>query len=100
MSNNLIPLYYSILKYFETVDEASTEDVVKAMKPQYDGYRMLKPEAVEEALMTSVVNGILDESRDDLDDNGKLRTFYKVNDYGREMIDKYLGQYNNPKVKA
>jgi len=100
MSNGLIPLNYAILQHFEDIDEACASDVIEALKPLYSGYHMFKQESVEEVLMTSVVNGLLDKSRRDLDENGKLRVYYKINDYGRDMVDKYIGQYRNPAKKA
>ncbi len=51
---------------------------------------------VEEALATAKENGLLEESRYDVDEAGELRVFYRVNDFGREMIDRYIGEYHNP----
>ena len=51
---------------------------------------MLRPEAVEEALMTAKANGILDEAGVELEEENKLSIFYKVTDYGREMINRFI----------
>ena len=34
--------------------------------------------------MTAKENGLLDETRFDLDEEGKLRVYWKVNDYGMQ----------------
>lgn len=85
------PLNYAIMKYVDSVSEASSEDVIKALSPVYGKRRMLRPDAVEEALMTARANSLLDESRVDLDENGELRVFYKINKYGHKLIEKYIG---------
>ena len=57
------PLYYAIMKYMTTVKEASNMDVIHALKKDYGSFKMLRPDAVQEALMTAKANGLLDESR-------------------------------------
>lgn len=84
------PLYYAIMKYMTTVSEADNASVINALKGEYGSFRMLRPDKVEEALMTAKANGLLDESRFDLDSNGNLRVYYKVNEYGADMIGKYI----------
>ena len=84
------PLYYAIMKYMTTVEEASNMDVIHALKGEYGSFKMLRPDAVQEALMTAKANGLLDESRFELDDAGQLHVYYKVNDYGRQMINAFI----------
>lgn len=91
MADDLIPLYYAIMKLFTDGRERSSEDVTLALEPRYGSYKLLTSKDVEEALATAKENGLLDEVRCDLDDRGKLRIFYRVNDFGRDMISRYLG---------
>lgn len=84
------PLYYAIMKYMTKVDKASNLDVINALKNEYGTFKMLRPEAVEEALMTAKANGILDEAGVELEEENKLSIFYKVTDYGREMINRFI----------
>ena len=84
------PLYYAIMKYMTTVEEASNMDVIHALKKDYGTFKMLRPDAVQEALMTAKANGLLDESRFELDDTDQLQVYYKVNDYGRQMINAFI----------
>ena len=96
MANDLMPLYYAIIKHFMDGEEHSAQDVIDALEPDYGGYKLLTRKDVEEALDTAKENGLLDESGCDLDEGEQLRIFYKVNDFGRDMIDRYIGQYGNP----
>lgn len=96
MSNDLMPLYYAIVKQFMDGQEYCADDVIEALKPNYGSYKLLTRKDVGEALDTAKENGLLDESRCDLDDSGKLRVFFRVSDFGRDMIDRYIGKYSNP----
>ena len=95
MSNELMPLYYAIVKHFMDGEEYSADDVIAALEPNYGGYKLLTKKDVEEALATAKENGLLDESSCDLDDAGDLRIHYQVNDFGKDMINRYIGKYSN-----
>ena len=77
------PLYYSMLLLFKDGKERCVNDVINELKPEYNGFKMLKFPAVQEGLMTAQQNGLLDEK-------GKLRVYWKVNDYGMQMINGYI----------
>ena len=96
MANELMPLYYAIMKLFMDGEEHSPQDVINALEPNYGGYKLLTPKDVTEALATAKENGLIDESSFDLDENGDLLVRYQVNDFGRDMIDRYIGKYSNP----
>ena len=81
------PLYYSMLLLFKDGKERCVNDVIKG---EYGHFKMLKFPAVQEGLMTAQNNGLLDETRFDLDEEGKLRVYWKVNDYGMQMINGYI----------
>ena len=96
MGNELMPLYYAIVKQFMDGHAYCAEEVVAALEPNYGSYKLLTRKDVEEALATAKENGLLDEVNYDLDDAGDLRVFFQVNDFGRDMIDRYIGKYSNP----
>ena len=96
MSNELMPLYYAIMKEFMDGAEHDAQGVVDALSPLYGGYKLLTLKDVAEALATAKENGLLDEVDWDLDEAGGLRVYYQVTDFGRDMIDRYIGKYNNP----
>ena len=62
------PLNFAILKYLTTVDEACPEDIIEALKGTYGSFRALNKKDILSALMTAEVNGLVQESRFELDD--------------------------------
>lgn len=90
MSNELLPLHYAIIKHFENGVAACTQDVVAALKPAYSGYKLLSLHDVEETLATAKENGILEEADCTVSDDGNLTFYYRLTDFGKEMVGKYL----------
>jgi len=84
------PLNYAILKYFTKVDEACAEDVIEALKGEYGNFKALKRDAVITALMTAEANGLLEETRFELDQTGRLRVYYYAHEEGAATINKYI----------
>ena len=84
------PLNYAILKYFTTVDEACATDVIEALKGQYGRFKALSRPAVIEALMTAEKNGLLEETRCELNDADELEVYYHAHEVGRATINKYI----------
>ena len=84
------PLNFAILKYFTTVDEACADEVIDALKDEYGNFKALQKKAVTEALMTAEANGLLEETRFDLDSKGELRIYYHAHKEGAETINKYI----------
>ena len=37
-----------------------------------------------------------DESNYGIDEKGQLQIYYKVTDFGLDMMDRYIGKYSNP----
>ena len=69
------PLNFAILDYMTTVPEACAEEVVAALRPAYGSFRALNVKAVRTALLTATVNGLLEESRCELDEAQNLRLY-------------------------
>ena len=84
------PLNFAILKYMTTVNEACTEDVLCALKGEYSSFRAFNKPDVLNALLTAEANGLLEESRFDLDDDGELRLFFRAHAEGAETINRYI----------
>ncbi|ERL06828.1 DNA-binding PadR family transcriptional regulator [Olsenella profusa DSM 13989] len=84
------PLNYAMLKYFTTVEEASVDDVMNDLEADYSAFTAFKRDKMQEALMTAEKNGLIGESRVDLDDNGELRVFYSANAEQRDTINSYI----------
>ena len=84
------PLNFAILKYMTTVNEACTEDVLCALKDGYSSFRAFNKSDVLNALLTAEANGLLEESRYDLDDEGQVRMFFRAHAEGAATINRYL----------
>lgn len=85
-----MPLNFAILKVFTTEDRASADDVIAALRADYGHYRGLHKKAVEEALKTAEVNGLLEVDEVTLDENDDLCIYYTANAQGRDTIKGYL----------
>ncbi len=90
MSNELLPLHYAIIKHFENGVTACAQDVVAALKPAYSSYKLLSLHDVEETLATAKENGILEETDCTVKDDGNLMFYYRLTDFGKDMVGKYL----------
>ncbi|WP_346936236.1 hypothetical protein [Clostridium sp.] len=84
------PLNYAILKYFTKVEEACADDVINALKGEYGNFKALKKNAVITALMTAEANGLIEETRFELDKNGDLNVYYHAHEDGAATINKYI----------
>ena len=84
------PLNYAILKYFTKITEASADEVIDALKGEYGKFKALNRKAVIESLMTAEANGLLKETRFELDDKDELKVYYSVPEDGIETINKYI----------
>ncbi|WP_035293937.1 MULTISPECIES: hypothetical protein [Clostridiaceae] len=84
------PLNYAILKYFTKVEEACAEDVIEALRGEYGNFKALTKKAVTTALMTAEANGLIEETRFELDKNGELKVYYHAHEDGAATINKYI----------
>ena len=84
------PLNYAILLYFTEHEEGDADSITSELEPEYGRYRAFKKKGVIEALMTSKENGILEDVRSELADNDELRVWYRLTDYGEDLIKRFL----------
>ena len=86
----MYPLNYAILKHFTKVEEACADCVMEALASEYSTFKAFKKDAIINALMTAEANGLLEESRFDLDSNQELRVYYRAHDEGAATINQYI----------
>lgn len=86
----LPPLYYAIVLHFLDGRTDDVRGVVEALRVDYDGYRLLNAEDVEEALATAKENGLLREAGYRLDEVDGLRIDYEMTEFGKNMVRRYL----------
>ncbi len=84
------PLNYAILKYFTKVNEACANDVINALKGEYGNFKALNKNAIITALMTAEANGLIEETRFELDKSGELNVYYHAHEDGAATINKYI----------
>ena len=88
----MLPLNYAILRLFLDEDQADTADVMDTLRAQYQNFRQFTEKSITETLMTAEANGLLEETRCELDAGGHLHVYYRATDVGRSMIEKYIRQ--------
>lgn len=84
------PLNYAILKSFTEVAEACANDVMDRLRAQYGHFKAFNKKSIIDALMTAEANGLLEESRFDLDSNNELRVYYRAHEEGAATINSYI----------
>ena len=87
----MLPLNYAILELFKAKNEYDETAVMRELKAKYHCFRSFNSAAILESLMSAEKNELLQESRFELDEQGKLHVYYQSTDYGREMIKRYIG---------
>ena len=83
------PLNYAILKYFTTVKEASVNNILEDLK-DYKGLKIFNKKEIVNALLTAEANGLIEETRVDLDKNDELEIFYYANEESKATINSYI----------
>ncbi|MBQ7456584.1 MAG: hypothetical protein IJS54_03115 [Desulfovibrio sp.] len=86
----MLPLNYAILHYMTTVPEACADDIITALSPSYQGFSAFTPKAITEALLTAEVNGLLEQTRWTINDQGDLRLFFRAHSEGKATILRYI----------
>lgn len=84
------PLNYAILKHFTKVNEACADDVIEALKGEYGRFRTLNKKSVTSAIMTAEANGLIEESRFEMNESNELIIYYCAHAEGAETINKYI----------
>lgn len=84
------PLNYAILKHFTKIDEACVEDVMTALKPVYHSFKAFNPKDVLTSLLTAETNGLLEQTRYELDNTNALRVYFRAHPEGAATINKYI----------
>ncbi|KOA48836.1 hypothetical protein BAAM0483_06875 [Bifidobacterium animalis subsp. animalis MCC 0483] len=89
-ANGKQPLYYAIMLHFASGETDCASGVINSLKNGYANHKQLESSNVDEALATAKENGLLDEAGSDVDKDGKLRIWYQMNPFGKQMVDKYV----------
>ena len=90
MRKNKLPLSYAIIKLFTDGKSHCAQNVVEALKGDYRNSKMLTAKDVDEMLVTSKENGLLVESDAKIDSSKDLLVFFRLSEYGQEMVRRYI----------
>ncbi len=72
------------------MEEACAEDVIDTLHGEYGKFRALNRNAVISALMTAEANGLIEETKFEMDQSGSLRIYYHAHEEGANTINKYI----------
>lgn len=84
------PLNYAILKFFTKVEEACAGDVMAALKNEYSAFKAFTKQGIVSALMTAEANGLIEETRFELDAANELNVYYRAHEEGAATINQYI----------
>lgn len=89
-NKKLPPLYYAIILHFLDGKADNAQGIVDALMSDYGHYKLLNLKDVEEALATAKENGLLEEADFLKNESGELVIDYRLTEFGRDMIRRYL----------
>lgn len=84
------PLNYAILKYFTTVEKASTVEVMDTLSPMYGSFKAFTKNAILEALLTAEANGLLESTGSKMSKEGELILYFRAHEEGAKTINRYI----------
>lgn len=86
----MMALNYAILKMFTKIEEGSVDTVIESLKDRYGTFKAFNKKEIINALMTAEANGLLEESRFELDASNELKVYYRAHEEGAATINKYI----------
>ncbi|TKB09584.1 hypothetical protein [Desulforhopalus sp. IMCC35007] len=86
----MMALNYAILKMFTKIEEGSVDTVIESLKDHYGTFKAFNKKEIINALMTAEANGLLEESRFELDASNELKVYYRAHEEGAATINKYI----------
>ncbi|MDH6364095.1 DNA-binding PadR family transcriptional regulator [Enterococcus sp. PF1-24] len=88
----LLPIRSRVLHFIATEEVANIDTVMTALKDEYGTERQFTYANFIDHLLSLKENGLLDEEDYELDDQGRLRINYRINEEGLNTVNKYLPQ--------
>lgn len=86
----LLPIRSRVLHFIAEHKTGNVDTVMAGLKEEYGSERQFTYTNFIDHLLSLKENGLLDEEAFDIDENGKLRIDYVINDEGRHTVNKYL----------
>jgi DNA-binding PadR family transcriptional regulator len=90
MGKSILPMSFRMLHYFSTVSEATVDHLMAALKSEYGTEKQFSRKNISNSLFSMRENGIIEDSKVELDHAGELNIYYRINDEGSGLLKKYL----------
>lgn len=90
MEKSILPMNFRMLHYFSTVEEGNVENLMQELKSDYGTEKQFNKPNISNSLFSMRENGLIEDSRVELDNEGELRIYYSINEEGTRLLDKYL----------
>ena len=84
------PLFQEVLHLYTDGKERSRQMVQDELRDTYGNFKAFKDSQMDEALHTAMSNGLIAESRWELDENGKLIMYYQSDQDMIDLINNYI----------
>lgn len=84
------PLFQEVLHLYTDGKERSRAMVQDELRPVYGNFKAFKDSQMDEALHTAMSNGLLAESRWELDAQGNLVMYYQSDQDMIDLINSYI----------
>ena len=84
------PLFQEVLHRFADGKERSRQMIQGELRDTYGNFKAFKDHQMDEALHTAMSNGLMAESRWELDENGKLVMYYQSDADMCDLINNYI----------
>ncbi len=84
------PLFQEVLHLYTDGKERSRQMVQDELRPVYGNFKAFKDSQMDEALHTAMSNGLIAESRYELDAQGNLVMYYQSDQEMIDLINSYI----------
>lgn len=86
----LLPARMAVLNYLNKVKDASIDEIMTAMKPQYGGEGQFTKKMYLNHAMALEANGMCELAGYGLDENNELSMRFAINEAGCDAVGKYV----------
>lgn len=90
MNKNRLPMTFRMLHFFSTVQDGTVDHLMEALKSEYGSERQFQRKNLSSYLFSMRENGLIEDSKVELDENEDLRIFYQITDEGSKLLERYL----------
>lgn len=90
MNKNRLPMTFRMLHFFSTAQDGTVDQLMEALKSEYGSERQFQRKNLSSYLFSMRENGLIEDSKVELDENEDLRIYYRITDEGSRLLGRYL----------